>query len=194
MIYYAHDHKLKRPFGQLLAGVERFLELATPASRPPIEASFSRIDRSRRDSPTSTDRMRLRRGFDFEPRVQAVLERIRAHADEPDTMASVDWTPDFEGNGTSSFEILGVDPQARQEGASYRHALQLVGAAPAGSNLPWLMCALVLPFEAGSAELRSFRDQAAAALGFALAPGGFRSLERTRTGTFKLRRLGPTPD
>ena len=80
-----------------------------------------------------------------------------------------------------------------QEGASDRHALQLVGAAPAGPNLPWLMCALVLPFEAGSEEFRGFRDKAAAALGFALAPGGFRSLERTRTGTFKLRRLDPTP-
>lgn len=186
MLYYMHDHKLKRSIGSLLDGIERFLALATPESRPPIEASLSWIDPSRRDAPTVTDRMLLKRGHDFQPRVQALLDRARSQADQTGVAVKAHWTPDFIGPETSSFAILGIDPLARQEGANYRHALQLVGTGPGSA---WLMSALVLPFAPGSEAFHAFRDEAGTALGFALAPSGFRGLERTKTGSFKLRKL-----
>jgi hypothetical protein len=192
MLYYTQDYSIVQPLAQLMDSVESLLEAALPESRPPVHANIHKwtlVPPGNQVLKTWADSMWLNPGFGTQGRVDAVVNKLRQHFDEPNCAMSLRWIPNFAGSGTTSFDILEINPQMRTEGGTYAHFIALSGGNDVRKRtVRSLTFRLVLPFDYDSPELGSLMEAACAA-GLKMSPKSLRGLERTQFGGFETRRI-----
>jgi hypothetical protein len=187
---YHADKKLRQPFPKVYAALVDFLELASAATRPPIQASIIRYKVEPGGShPIAQQEAWLGPDGCSQEQVQTLVEEGLRRFSEPEVTVSIRWSPNLQWKGRDTFSRIGLQEATCFRGNDQTHFLGLVSPrVPSGQV--WAFVYLATPFETVGPEFTAFVREAERRLPFKLGLAQWRLCTRTKTSKrWKLQRL-----